>query len=132
MKKTLILLLFCLFAIALPSVAGITGTNILGLATYAAGTNTSLTYSPPQTHQITPQSFTVYHSATNGFFPTTNYFETTFDGGATWTVTAIFVTGTNSQTETWSPSTTSITASNRVRVISTTNQTLFITPNWIQ
>lgn len=110
--------------------AGIVGTNLLSLASYTAGTNTSVSYTPPQTHTMVPQTITIYHSDTNSL--ATNYLETSFDGGVTWTVVTSYVTGTNNTTEIWTPTLTSIVASNRIRVLFPSNQTYYLQANWIQ
>ena len=112
--------------------AGITGSNLLPVATYSAGAITNTPDAPPQTHAINPQTFTFYHSATNAAFQTTNYAQVTFDGGQTWATYAVFIYGTNSQSETWTPSTATLTASNRILTVNGTNQTLYHQANWLQ
>jgi len=128
----LILLLISISLLPFAGRAGITGTNLLNIGTYAAGTNTSINYQPPQTHFLSAQTYTLYHSVTNAAWRTTNYLETSFDGGNTWTITATYVTSTNNQTDIWNPNTTALVATNRVRQVNTTNQTLYIQANWIQ
>lgn len=125
---------FCLFLLAVfltvAARAGIVGTNLLPLATYAAGTVTNGNFVPPQTHSMNPHTFTLYHSSTN--FICTNYAQVTFDGGSTWATYAVYVTSTNAQTETWTPTTSSLLASNRVITLNSTNQTILNQANWVQ
>lgn len=124
--------LFCVFAALFSVNAGIVTTNLLGLATFSAGNNTNATFVVPGTHSLNPHTITLYHSATNIIFPTTNYAEITFDGGQTWAVYSTFVDSTNNQTEQWTPPTSSMVYSNRVRSVTSTNQTLLNQANWIQ
>ena len=130
----LALTLFSAFRFPLSAFADATviSTNVLPLASYTAGTNASVNYSPPQLHNINSQTVNLYHSATNAAFPTTNWCDTSFDGGVTWTVTATNILGTNNQNEVWYITRRDIPALQRIRTISTTNQTFIITPNWIQ
>ena len=122
-------LLFCIFSAR----AGIVGTNIVNLAAYTAGTNTSASFVPPQSHSINPATYTFYHSATNcSSFPTTNVLQVTFDGGITWANVAIYVNTPSIQNEIWTVPSTTLTASNRMLTITTTNQTLYTQANWIQ
>ena len=117
---------------ALLSHAAITSTNLLPFASYSSGVSTGAVYLPPQTHYITPQTYSIYHSSTNIAFPTTNYLEITFDGGRTWATAATYVNSTNTMNDVWQPDTSAMVASNRVRVVTTTNQTLNIQANWVQ
>ena len=128
--KIPVLLFAALFSVSIQ--AGIVGTNLLNLGSYSAGTNASVSFVLPQTHQVNPSTFTFYHSVTNSAFPSTNILEVTFDGGNTWATIGTYVDGTNSQTDIWNPSLQSLTASNRVRTITTTNQTLYGQANWNQ
>lgn len=126
MKTLCALALLLLAGIAL---GGITGTNLLSVATYPAGTTNSVNYIPPQTHQMAPHTITIYHSTNS---PVTNYLEASFDGGVTWTVVASYITSTNAGTEIWTPNLTTLYATNRIRTATGASQTLFIQGNWVQ
>lgn len=124
--------LYCILSVVLigaSAYAAVTGTNLVEFTTVGTGTNTSKTWTPPQTYTLTPQTITLYHSATNR--PGTNILQVSFDGGATWANLAISLTSTNQQTEVWLPATGSLTCTNRILTIGT-NQTLYINANWTQ
>lgn len=112
--------------------AGITGTNLFNFNSYSIGTNTSAVFIAPQAHTINPLSTQFYHSSTNPAFLSTNILQVTFDGGATWANVATYVEGTNNQNETWNISFTTLTPSNRVVSITTTNQTRYAAATWNQ
>lgn len=129
MKLTRIytVLMVCLGFTAL---AGITGTNLFNFATITAGTNNSTVFIAPQSHTINPVSMQFYHSVTNP--PGTNILQVTFDGGQTWANVSTFTTTTNSQNDTWNINFTTLTPSNRVVFITTSNQTYYGAATWNQ
>jgi hypothetical protein len=118
------------FASALAAFAGITGTNLFSFSSYTAGTNYSNTFVAPQAHTLNPISTTLYHSATN--YPGTNILQVTFDGGQTWANVATYTGSTNANNDVWNISYTSLTPSNRVVWITSSNQTLYGAANWNQ
>lgn len=130
--KNILFLLLALLGLAVPVRAGITVTNLVPLTTYTAGTNTGTTFVAPQTHSANPITLRFYHSATNAAFPTTNLYQVTFDGGQTWANVGTYINGTNSQNEVWTMPQTTLYPSNRVVVITTTNQTLLLDGSWSQ
>ena len=126
MKKAFCLLTLFLAIGSNVTFADIFSTNILGLATIAAGNNTNASFTVPGTHAQNGHQFALYHSVTNAAWPSTNYAEISFDGGYTWAIYATNIASTNIQSETWAiAQTAAMTYSNRVRTVTTTNQTLF-------
>ena len=123
--------LFLILFSAVSALAGITGTNLLPVAIYSAGTNASGNFVLPATHQIQPASFTFYHSVTTTNFPTTNILEVTFDGGNTYATVSSYVNSTNTS-DTWSLPLQNLNPSYRVRTITATNQILYSQVNWTQ
>lgn len=124
-------LALCLCALVVqPVSAGIYTTNIISYSAVSAGTNTSVSFVPPQSHTINAQQVQVYHSAAaNTNFPTYVISRISFDGGVTWANISSNNCTTNLN-DYFSISMTGAGATNQVLVVTTTNQTVNVNNSW--